>query len=181
MAEALLSAVFNALLERLTPNQGDLINLICGKKLDYKLLQRLKPSLIAAIAVINDAELKQLTDPAVKDWLDELKDAAYDLEDLMDEISTRAAIQKKDLIQNGVGGCKILVTTRLERVALRAKTISSFYRLNVLSDEDCLSIFAAHAFHSRVSIVNSCLEGIRSDIASKCKGLPLAAKVLGKT
>ncbi|XP_054779052.1 putative disease resistance RPP13-like protein 1 isoform X2 [Prosopis cineraria] len=95
MAEALLSAVFNALLERLTPNQGDLINLICGKKLDYKLLQRLKPSLIAAIAVINDAELKQLTDPAVKDWLDELKDAAYDLEDLMDEISTRAAIQKK--------------------------------------------------------------------------------------
>ncbi|XP_054776425.1 putative disease resistance protein RGA3 [Prosopis cineraria] len=365
MAEALLSAVFNVILERLTPHQGGLINLICGKKLDNKILQRLKPSLIAARAVLNDAELKQLTDPAVKDWLDELKDAAYDLEDLMDEISTRAATQKKvpcfsfaslglrdtslankleaisdriehivalkdaldlkktsgtetlswrppvmshvkvsdiygrkkekedlikllfddddgdqlsiipivgmggvgkttlvqlvyndndvkqkfdltawvcvseafdhlkiaqsiiksispdficdnmdlsllqhhlvkklerkkflvvlddvwndkitdwdtlkNLLQNGVEGCKILVTTRHESVALIAKTISSFYRLNVLSDEDCLSIFATHAFHSSDSNVK-CLEKIGIDVASKCKGLPLAAKVLG--
>ncbi|XP_054778179.1 putative disease resistance protein At3g14460 [Prosopis cineraria] len=380
MAEALLSAVFNVLLERLTPDLADLINLICGKKLDNKLLQRLKPSLIAARAVLNDAELKQFTDPNVKDWLDELKDAAYDLDDFMDEISTRAATQKKvpcfsfsslslgdtnlgndledmidriehivalkdvlalkktsgketlswrppvmshvnvprvygrekekqDLIKlmfnnddgyelsvipvvgmggvgkttlvrlvfndndvkqkfditawvcvseafdhlkivetiikyidpdfvcdnmdvsllqhrlaeklegkrflivlddvwndkvtdwdtvkylvwNKVEGCKILVTTRDASVAsvaksvasvaksdaVVAKTISSFYCLNVLSDEDCLSIFAAHAFHSRDSTLNSRLEKIGSDIAGKCKGLPLAAKVLG--
>ncbi|XP_028805507.1 putative disease resistance RPP13-like protein 1 [Neltuma alba] len=361
----LLSAVFNVLLERLTPELTDLINKIGGKKLDHKLLNHLKPSLIAARAVLNDAELKQFADPAVKDWLDELKDAVYDLEDLMDEISTRAATQKKvsyfsfaslslgdtsmanklevisdrieyivgqkdaldlkkttgtgpetlswrspvtshvkvsevygrtkekediiklmfsgeggplsvipivgmggvgkttlvnlvyndvkqkfdltawvcvseafdllkiaqtiiksispdfvcenldlnllqlhlaeklerktflvvlddfwndnyndwdtlkSLLHNGVEGCKILVTTRLERVALMVKTISSFYCLDIMSDKDCLSIFAAHAFYCKDSTVNSCLEKIGSDVARKCKGLPLAAKVLG--
>ncbi|XP_054778180.1 putative disease resistance protein RGA3 [Prosopis cineraria] len=59
----------------------------------------------------------------------------------------------KNLLQNGGEGCKILVTTRRESVALMAKTISSFYRLNVLSAEDCLSIFATHAFHSSDSNV----------------------------
>ncbi|XP_028755828.1 putative disease resistance RPP13-like protein 1 [Neltuma alba] len=366
MAEALLSAVFNVLLERLTPEITDLINKIVGKKLDDKLLNHLRPSLIAARAVLNNAELRQFKkDLAVKEWLNELKDAVYDLEDLMDEISTRAATQKqvpsfsfasltlrdtsmankleaisdrieyivrqkdalelkkgtetcpetlswrppvtshvevsqvygrnkakediiklmldgeggplsvipiwgmggvgkttlvnlvykdvkqkfdltawvcvsetfdllkiaqtiiksidqdsacdnmdlnllrdrlaekiegkkflvilddlwnhdytdwdvlKSLLHNGVEGCKILVTTREEDVALMVTTISSSYRLDLLSDEDCLLVFAAHAFHFKDSNVNSCLEKIGSDVASKCRGLPLAAKVLG--
>ncbi|XP_028755825.1 putative disease resistance RPP13-like protein 1 [Neltuma alba] len=49
---ALLSAVFNVFLERLTPELADMINFICGKKLDDKLLHHLKPSLIAARAVL---------------------------------------------------------------------------------------------------------------------------------
>ncbi|KAI9127066.1 hypothetical protein K1719_001625 [Acacia pycnantha] len=365
---ALLSAAFNVLLERLTPELIDSINFIGGKKLDAKLLRRLKPSLMAAKVVLNDAELKQFNDRDVKGWLDELRDAVYELEDLVDEIVTRAATQKKvrdfslasldlrdtsmadkleeitatieyivgqkdvllnldkikisgtetlswrppvtsrveasevygrekekediiklmfngegaqlsvipivgmggvgkttlvnsvyndedvrrkfdfhvwvcvseafdflkiaqtivksvsphfvcdnmdlnllqrhlaeklegkrflavlddvwsdkytdwdalkNLLHNGVQGCKILVTTRLERVALIVKTISSFYPLKVLSDEDCLSIFAAHAFHLKDSTMDSCLEKIGRDVANKCKGLPLAAKVLG--
>ncbi|KAI9127233.1 hypothetical protein K1719_001792 [Acacia pycnantha] len=108
---ALLSATFNVLLERLTPEQADLINLICGKKLNNKLLNHLKPNLIAARSVLNDAELKQFKEPAVKDWLvtatsasapivtNELKDAVYDLENLMDEISTRAATQEKKTVR----------------------------------------------------------------------------------
>ncbi|XP_028755833.1 putative disease resistance RPP13-like protein 1 [Neltuma alba] len=366
MAEALLSAVFNVLLERLTPELADLINKIAGKKLDDKLLNHLRPSLIAARAVLNNAELRQFNkDQAVKDWLNLLKDAVYDLEDLMDEISTRAATQKKvsyfslasltlrdtrmareleaisdkierivgnkdvldlkqstetypetlswrppvtshvevsqvygrnkakediiklmfdgeggplsvipivgmggvgkttlvnlvykdvkqkfdltawvcvsetfdllkivqtiiksidkdfvcdnmdlnllgdhlakkiegkkflivlddywnekftdwdalkKLLHNGVEGCKILVTTRIEHVASMVKTISSSYPLEGLSEKDCLSIFAAHAFHSRDSTANSCLEKIGRDVVSKCKGLPLAAKVIG--
>ncbi|KAI9127433.1 hypothetical protein K1719_001992 [Acacia pycnantha] len=365
---ALLSSAFNVLLERLTPELIDSVNFIGGKKLDAKLLRRLKPSLKAAKVVLNDAEIKQFKDPDVKDWLDELRDAVYELEDLVDEIVTRAATQKKvrdfslvsldlrdtsiadkleeitatieyivgqkdvllnldkikisgtetlswrppvtsrveayqvygrekekediiklmfngegaqlsvipivgmggvgkttlvnsvyndedvrrkfdfnvwvcvsevfdllkiaqtiiksvspdfvcdnmdlnllqlhlaeklegkrflailddvwsdkytdwdalkNLLHNGVEGCKILVTTRLQRVGLMVKTISSFYHLKVLSDKDCLSIFAAHAFHLKDSTMDSCLEKIGRDVANKCKGLPLAAKVLG--
>ncbi|KAI9071729.1 hypothetical protein K1719_046306 [Acacia pycnantha] len=333
---ALLSSAINVLLERLTPELIDSINLIVGKTLDAKLLPRLKTSLEAAKVVLNDAELKQFNDRVVKDWLDELRDAVYELEDLVDEIVTGVAAQKrcspwlllscviqtwqisgtetlswrppvtsrveasevygrekekediikllfngegpqlsvipivgmggvgkttlvnsvyndedvkrefdfsvwvcvsevfdllkiaqtiiksispdfncdnidlnllqlhlveelkgkrflavlddvwsdkytdwdalKNLFHNGVEGCKILVTTRLERVALIVKTISSFYYLDILSDKDCLSIFAAHAFHLKDSTTDSCLEKIGRDVANKCKGLPLAAK-----
>ncbi|XP_028755821.1 putative disease resistance RPP13-like protein 1 [Neltuma alba] len=88
-------------------------------------------------------------------------------------------VNLKNLLHNGVEGCTILVTTRIEHVALMVKTISSFYHLNALSDRDCLSIFAAHAFSFRDSVVKSCLEKIGKDVVTKCKGLPLAAKVLG--
>ncbi|XP_028755822.1 putative disease resistance RPP13-like protein 1 [Neltuma alba] len=85
----------------------------------------------------------------------------------------------KSLLYNRVEGCKILVTTRHERVALTVTTIPSSYHLDVLSDEDCWSVFAAHAFQFKDLTVNSCLEKIRRDVTSKCRGLPLAAKVLG--
>ncbi|KAF7840394.1 putative disease resistance RPP13-like protein 1 [Senna tora] len=91
---ALLSATFDVLLERLTPHV-DFLNFIRRKKLDQNLLHRLKPTLIAARAVLNDAELKQITDSAVKEWLDELRDAVYEVEDLMDEVSTKSVTQNQ--------------------------------------------------------------------------------------
>ncbi|KAJ4724587.1 Disease resistance protein [Melia azedarach] len=39
-------------------------------------------------AVLDDAEEKQLTDERVKDWLGELKNLAYDVEDILDEFAT---------------------------------------------------------------------------------------------
>ena len=41
-------------------------------------------------AVLNDAEEKQITNPAVKERVNELKDVAYDAEDVLDEIATDA-------------------------------------------------------------------------------------------
>ncbi|KAI9127358.1 hypothetical protein K1719_001917 [Acacia pycnantha] len=126
--------------------------------------------------VYNDKDVKQKFDLAI--WV--CVSEAFGLVKIA-QIIMKSISPDFNLLHNGVEGCKILVTTRFKHVALMVKTISSIYHLNVLSDEDCLSIFTAHAFHSRdSSTVNSCLEKIgRDDVARKCKGLPLAAKLLG--
>ncbi|MED6145271.1 hypothetical protein PIB30_023511 [Stylosanthes scabra] len=71
-----------------------LVNFIQRKKLNRKLVEKLETILKAAHAVINDAERRQIEEEAVKDWVDRLKDAVYDAEDVLDEIATKAAPQK---------------------------------------------------------------------------------------
>ncbi|QHO25564.1 Putative disease resistance RPP13-like protein [Arachis hypogaea] len=71
-----------------------IVNLIQRKKLNRKLVEKLETVLKAAHAVINDAERRQIEEEAVKHWMDRLKDVVYDAEDILDEVTTKAAIQK---------------------------------------------------------------------------------------
>ncbi|XP_052113205.1 putative disease resistance RPP13-like protein 1 isoform X2 [Arachis duranensis] len=89
---AFLSSFLNVLFDRLS--DPEIINMMRGKKVDQKLLQRLKTILNVVEAVLNDAEKKQITDPAVKRWLEDLQDAVYDADDLLDEVATKATTQK---------------------------------------------------------------------------------------
>ncbi|KAG5539130.1 hypothetical protein RHGRI_019624 [Rhododendron griersonianum] len=86
--EALLGAAFGMLIDRLASPK--LINFFRGRKHDERLLKKLKLKLLGLNKVLNDAENKQINDRAVKEWLDELKGAVYDAEDLVDEIATEA-------------------------------------------------------------------------------------------
>ena len=52
--------------------------------------------LLEVQAVLNDAEAKQITNLAVKDWVDELKDSVYDAEDLVNDITTEALRRKME-------------------------------------------------------------------------------------
>ncbi|MED6166838.1 hypothetical protein PIB30_113249, partial [Stylosanthes scabra] len=61
---AFLSSFLNVLFDRLS--DPAIINMMRGKKVDQKLLQRLETILNVVEAVLNDAEKKQITDPAVK-------------------------------------------------------------------------------------------------------------------
>ncbi|XP_060669495.1 putative disease resistance protein At3g14460 [Ziziphus jujuba] len=80
----------------------------------------------------------------------------------------------------GAQGCKIIVTTRNEKVADITGTIPTHYHLEHLKDEDCWKLFEKHAFDKiRDSSVCQVPEKIGRGIAKKCNGLPLAAKSLG--
>ncbi|KAM3733838.1 hypothetical protein ACB098_11G168500 [Castanea mollissima] len=62
--------------------------------LNSELLRELKTTLSVINAVLNEAEEKQVKNPVVKEWVNKLKDAAYDAQDLLDEIATDAAVYK---------------------------------------------------------------------------------------
>ncbi|XP_019054807.1 PREDICTED: putative disease resistance RPP13-like protein 1 [Nelumbo nucifera] len=81
-------------------------------------------------------------------------------------------------IPAGVQGSKILVTTRNEIVASKATRSAHAYKLNILSDDHCWSLFRRHAFRDE-TLASSNLELIGKEIVKKCEGLPLAAKALG--
>ncbi|XP_017984288.1 PREDICTED: putative disease resistance RPP13-like protein 1 [Theobroma cacao] len=88
VGEAFLTASIEVLVERIACR--DVLNLIKGKRLEDGLLKKLKPALMSVKAVLNDAESRQIKDPDVRSWIDELKDAVYDAEDFLDEIATEA-------------------------------------------------------------------------------------------
>ncbi|XVF83174.1 hypothetical protein PTKIN_Ptkin16aG0112600 [Pterospermum kingtungense] len=93
MAEALvggafLSAALQVLFDRLASQE--VMDFIRGKKLEKLLVNKLKPMLMSVKAVVDDAEERQITNPNVKDWVAELKDAVYNAEDLLDEIAFEA-------------------------------------------------------------------------------------------
>ncbi|XP_024159482.1 disease resistance protein RUN1-like [Rosa chinensis] len=46
--------------------------------------------------VLDDSEGKQLNNPAVKDWLSDLKESVYDADDLLQEINTEVLRQKME-------------------------------------------------------------------------------------
>ncbi|XP_075643630.1 putative disease resistance RPP13-like protein 1 [Castanea sativa] len=63
-------------------------------KTDKEFIDKLKLELLTAEAVLSDAEEKQITNPKVKEWLNELKYAAYDADDLLD-VATTDALKRK--------------------------------------------------------------------------------------
>ncbi|TYH51067.1 hypothetical protein ES332_D10G249100v1 [Gossypium tomentosum] len=75
-------------------------------------------------------------------------------------------------------GSKIIVTTRNHGVS---STMGAFHAhsLGVLSDDDCMTLFAQHALGARDFGRHPSLKEVAEKIVTKCNGLPLAAKTLG--
>ncbi|KAL5802146.1 hypothetical protein ACOSQ4_030451 [Xanthoceras sorbifolium] len=91
VVELLVSAFLPVLLERLT--SPELLRFLRQEGL-YPRIKRWEKMLLMIQAVLGDAEEKQLTNPAVKLWLDDLRDLAYDVEDMLDEFATEAFARK---------------------------------------------------------------------------------------
>ncbi|KAI3684774.1 hypothetical protein L6452_34000 [Arctium lappa] len=74
-----------------------------------------------------------------------------------------------------VPGCKILVVSRIK---FQSDVLNATHELELLREEDAISLFCHTAF-GRTSIPPGSDENLIKQIVEKCKGLPLALKVIG--
>ena len=81
---ALLSVFLDVAFKKLASSQ--ILDFFRARKLDEKLLNNLKTKLNSNHSLADDAERKQFTNPHVRNWLLEVKDAVLDAEDLSDDI-----------------------------------------------------------------------------------------------
>jgi hypothetical protein len=94
IATIFLSPFLQVFFERLA--SGEFVDFFRRQKFSDGLLKKLKTTFLTLNAVFEDVEELQVTKPAVKEWLEEMKDAIYDVEDVLDEIATEALISKLD-------------------------------------------------------------------------------------
>jgi hypothetical protein len=78
----------------------------------------------------------------------------------------------------GAPGSAIVITTRNQVVSSTTGSVPE-YRLQVLSNDSCLSVFTQHALGASNFGRHPDLRDIGEKIVERCKGLPLAAKTLG--
>ncbi|CAL5381877.1 unnamed protein product [Camellia sinensis] len=99
------------------------------------------------------------------------------LDDVWNEDYNAWNVLKKPFNDGGQGS-KVVVTTRNRDIATMMATVEP-HDVMILSDEDCWSLFAQHAFVNSSIDANPNLVSIGKKIVEKCKGLPLAARTLG--
>ncbi|XP_052304587.1 putative disease resistance protein RGA1 isoform X1 [Populus trichocarpa] len=96
MADAIVSALASTIMGNLNSSILQELGLAGSLETDLEHLER---TFITTQAVLQDAEVKQWKDQAIKVWLRHLKDAAYDVDDLLDEFAFEAQWhqQRRDL------------------------------------------------------------------------------------
>ena len=85
MVDAIVSAVLEQLISTSVEEAKEQVRLVTGVGKEVK---RLQGNLEAIQAVLADAERKQVKEERVRLWLDKLKHASYDIEDVLDEWNT---------------------------------------------------------------------------------------------
>ncbi|KAM5575126.1 putative disease resistance protein RGA3 [Rosa sericea] len=92
MAEALVNLLVEQLGSVVYHHTSEWVTLVFNAKKD---VDKFKSTLKLIQNVLHDAEKKQVSDPAVRDWLDQLKDVSYKMDDVLDawhtEIGKREA------------------------------------------------------------------------------------------
>lgn len=115
MAEALvggafLSASLQVLFDRFASHE--FLDFFKQRKDINELLRKIRMTLLLINSLLNDAEEKQIKNLAVKEWVNELKITAYHVQDLLDEITTDASLNKLKAEQK-MSASKVLLFTWL--------------------------------------------------------------------
>ncbi|KAB2594930.1 disease resistance protein [Pyrus ussuriensis x Pyrus communis] len=126
IGEAFLSASIRTLCDKIS--SGKLMDFFRRKRLDHSLLEKLKLTFLALDAVLDDAEEKQIEKPRVKKWLDELKHAVFDAEDLLAEIDAEA------------------LQSKVEAEEYQTKTTSQVFTMHDLINDLAMSVSGEFCF-----------------------------------
>ncbi|XP_050273410.1 putative disease resistance protein RGA3 isoform X1 [Quercus robur] len=100
MAEGLVTDLIKQLLSTVARDAEQEVRLVVGVDKEAK---KLEDNLRTVRAVLNDAEKRQVTEEAVKLWLEKLNNVCYEMEDVVDEWNTeliKSAIQKEEEEKN---------------------------------------------------------------------------------
>ncbi|KAL5803767.1 hypothetical protein ACOSQ3_030567 [Xanthoceras sorbifolium] len=89
-----LSGVMEMLFDRLESSVSSELLQIADIRAEIKELEK---TLLQVRSVLADAEEKQLRDRFVRNWVEEVRDLTYDVEDMLDELSTES-LQRKLLV-----------------------------------------------------------------------------------
>ncbi|XP_060670245.1 putative disease resistance RPP13-like protein 1 [Ziziphus jujuba] len=151
MAELIAGAFFTASFERFSNMvlSGEVLKFVSAKKLNDRMLKKFKTMLLSVKALLNDAEKKQISDPDVRQWLDELRDTMYDAEDLAYEIQTEPLRCK---IEGGQSGSRIFqvfnFTSRFNIKNLEDRIVEIFHTLEgVVNQKDLLGLTPSVGVH----------------------------------
>ncbi|GKV17365.1 hypothetical protein SLEP1_g27879 [Rubroshorea leprosula] len=96
MADLILSPVVDTIISKLISATAEQISNAVNWKQE---LTKLQNKLKMIQAVLKDAEERQVRDPAVKLWLEKLRDVAREADDVLDEVAYES-VKRKLLIQN---------------------------------------------------------------------------------
>ncbi|XP_050386342.1 putative disease resistance RPP13-like protein 1 [Argentina anserina] len=152
VGEIFLAAFLQVLFDRLASR--DFLIFARQKGIGRK-LERWSETLSAIRAVLYDAEEKQLLSMSVKDWLDDLKDLTYDVEDILDRFSTDMLRCKANMEQNQAATSKVLcfftkvkvnfnMNSEMEKISERLEEISRRKNMLGLNNSGAGSSVASH-------------------------------------
>ncbi|XP_058106375.1 putative disease resistance protein RGA4 [Magnolia sinica] len=158
MVDLFVDPLVLLVIEKLGKILKDEAVLLVGVTDDVKKLSR---TFTLIQAFVKDAETRRVKDEALKIWLQNLKDVAYDVDDILDEWMTEALISQAP--DEGDESCFSKMKNKLA----------------LLSDYDCWLLFRSKALDQRSEEECSELEVIGRQIVKKCGGVPLAAKTIG--
>ncbi|PRQ20752.1 putative P-loop containing nucleoside triphosphate hydrolase, leucine-rich repeat domain, L [Rosa chinensis] len=97
MAEALISVLLEQLASVVFEHTRQAVTLVLNAKED---VHSFSSNLKAIQAVLEDAEKKQVTEARVRDWLQNLKDVSYEMDDVLDEWNTEILKQQVEEGEN---------------------------------------------------------------------------------
>ncbi|XP_048425332.1 putative disease resistance RPP13-like protein 1 [Pyrus x bretschneideri] len=110
VGQALLSGSIQVLCEKIASRE--FVDFFRARRLNHSLMDKLKVTLNTLHAVLNDAEEKQIVNLAVGVWLNDLKDAVFYAEDLVDEIDSEALRHEVKDQTKQTQVCNFLSTSR---------------------------------------------------------------------
>ncbi|XP_057513352.1 putative disease resistance RPP13-like protein 1 isoform X2 [Actinidia eriantha] len=129
VGEIFLAASITVLLEKLA--SGELSNFVRREGI-HTALEKWTRMLKEIEAVLADAEEKQINEGLIQNWLEDLQDLAYDLDDVLDEIATEALRRK---LKHQERLASIRKVSAFIPACLRPSTVLSDFRMKSKLDK----------------------------------------------